>query len=79
MTLFFPYGVAQLAETVISCARLQEFLLLPEQENSHRVDRSPPDMKIPKDEVKVDCTNVSANWTIVNRTVLVEEDDEQQP
>lgn len=79
MTLFFPYGVAQLAETVISCARLQEFLLLPEQENSHRVDRSPPDMKIPADEVKIECSNVSANWTIVNKTVLKDDKDDDGP
>lgn len=39
MTLFSPCGVAQLAETLISCNRLQEFLLLPRQELSARVDR----------------------------------------
>uniref|UniRef100_A0A6G1SI71 Multidrug resistance-associated protein 4 n=1 Tax=Aceria tosichella TaxID=561515 RepID=A0A6G1SI71_9ACAR len=73
MTLFFPYGVAQLAETLISCSRLQEFLLLPEQESSHRVDRSPSDIKIQPEDVKIECLDVSANWTIVNRTVLQED------
>lgn len=80
MTLFFPYGVAQLAETLISCSRLQEFLLLPEQESSHRVDRSPSDIKIQPEDVKIECLDVSANWTIVNRTVLQEDSTEvRQP
>lgn len=69
MTLFFPYGVAQLAETLISCNRLQEFLLLPEQETSHRVDRSPANVDVRPDEVGVECVDVSANWTIINKTV----------
>jgi len=73
MTLFFPYGVAQLAETLISCNRLQEFLLLPQQEPSHRVDRGSPDEEVKPEDVKVDCVDVSANWTIINKTFTVEE------
>lgn len=76
MTLFFPYGVAQLAETLISCNRLQEFLLLPEQEPSHLVDRGHPDSKLAPDEIKVECADVSANWTIINKTFQL--DDKQR-
>lgn len=68
MTLFFPYGVAQLAETLISCNRLQEFLLLPQQEQSHRVNRGEPGVRPNPEDVKVECTDVSANWTIINKT-----------
>ena len=77
MTLFFPYGVAQMAETLISCNRLQEFLLLPQQESSHRVDRGDPSGPRPRrDEILVQCDNVSANWTIINKTVVASEPDE---
>lgn len=70
MTLFFPYGVAQLAETVISCNRLQEFLLLPKQEPSHRVDRGDSNgpARYKRDEIKVECIDISAHWTIINKT-----------
>jgi len=69
MTLFFPYGVAQLAETLISCSRLQEFLLLPQQEPSHRVDRGDPNgPRYKRDEIQVECLDISANWTIINKT-----------
>lgn len=74
MTLFFPYGVAQLAETLISCARLQEFLLLPQQETSHRVDRGSPTNHPKPEDVKVECSDISANWTIINKTFTVDDD-----
>lgn len=72
MTLFFPYGVAQLAETLISCSRLQEFLLLPQQEPSHRVDRGPPDVEVKPEDIKVEAFDISANWTIINKTFSIE-------
>ncbi|KAG9508804.1 Multidrug resistance-associated protein 4, partial [Fragariocoptes setiger] len=65
MTLFFPYGVAQAAETLISCSRLQEFLLLPEQEPSDKVDKTTLPVS-PKD-VRVECQDASARW-IITRT-----------
>lgn len=69
MTLFFPYGVANFAETLISCARLQEFLLLPEQESSPRVYRGPLDgQRIPKESVSIRFQDVCANWTIINKS-----------
>lgn len=68
MTLFFPYGVANFAETLISCSRLQEFLLLPEQEYSPRVFRGQSDgQQVPKQQVKLISQDVCANWTIVSR------------
>lgn len=76
MTLFFPYGVAQLAETLISCSRLQEFLLLPEREPSHRVDRGTSEQRPKADEIKVECIDVSANWTIINKTFRFDDDTE---
>lgn len=41
MTLFFPYGVAQLAESLISISRIEAFLSLPCQLSSPLVDRLP--------------------------------------
>lgn len=76
MTLFFPYGVAQMAETLISCHRLEEFLLLPEQEPSSRVDRTPPNIPINPEEVLVKSDDASANWTIINKTFTVAEKDD---
>lgn len=73
MTLFFPYGVAQLAETLISCARLQEFLLLPQQETSHRVDRGSHIARPRPEDVKIECADVSANWTIINKTFSLDD------
>lgn len=67
MTLFFPYGVAQLAETLISCSRLQEFLELPVRELSRGTQRSRPDELVPRDKIVVDSLDVSANWTIINK------------
>lgn len=74
MTLFFPYGVAQLAETLISCGRLQEFLMLPKQEPSPGVDRSRPDELVAKDEIIVDSLEVNANWTIINKIYTTQQD-----
>lgn len=79
MTLFFPYGVAQLAETLISCARLQEFLLLPQQETSHRVDRGSSTNRPKTEDIKVECSDVSANWTIINKTFSVDDQIEDPP
>lgn len=77
MTLFFPYGVAQLAETLISCSRLQEFLLLPQQESSPLVDRGFGDPVKP-DDVEVVCNNASAYWTIVNKNFDLDSGDKKE-
>lgn len=69
MTLFFPYGVAQLAETLISCQRLQEFLLLPQQEDSLRLIRGPMDgQRVPNEEIKLISKEACANWTIIDKS-----------
>lgn len=79
MTLFFPYGVANFAETLISCSRLQEFLLLPEQESSGRVFRGPLDgQRVPKEEISIKCQDICANWTIIDRLGLYERETKDE-
>ncbi|XP_037285276.2 ATP-binding cassette sub-family C member 4 isoform X2 [Rhipicephalus microplus] len=61
MTLYFPFGVGQGAETLISVKRLQKFLLLEEQEQTGALNGSKLRPKI--HNCRVELQNVTASWT----------------
>ncbi|CAG0914467.1 unnamed protein product [Notodromas monacha] len=57
MTFFFPFGVTQAAETLISVQRLQEFLLLEE----HVQVKALPE-KVSQNQGKLELNHASAGW-----------------
>lgn len=61
MTLYFPFGVGQGAETLISVKRLQKFLLLEEQEQTGALNGSKLRPKI--HNCRVEIQNATASWT----------------
>lgn len=61
MTLYFPFGVGQGAETLISVRRLQKFLLLEEQEQTGAPGGSKLRPKI--QNCRVELQSVTASWT----------------
>ncbi|XP_037509647.1 ATP-binding cassette subfamily C member 4 isoform X1 [Rhipicephalus sanguineus] len=61
MTLYFPFGVGQGAETLISVKRLQKFLLLEEQEQTGALNGSKLRPKI--HNCRVELQNATASWT----------------
>uniref|UniRef100_A0A1E1XAH8 Putative abc transporter n=1 Tax=Amblyomma aureolatum TaxID=187763 RepID=A0A1E1XAH8_9ACAR len=61
MTLYFPFGVGQGAETLISVKRLQKFLLLEEQEQTGALSGSKLRPKI--HNCRVELQNATASWT----------------
>ncbi|XP_075538961.1 ATP-binding cassette subfamily C member 4-like isoform X1 [Dermacentor variabilis] len=61
MTLYFPFGVGQGAETLISLKRLQKFLLLEEQEQAGALHGSKLRPKM--HNCRVELQNATASWT----------------
>ncbi|EEC08526.1 ABC transporter, putative, partial [Ixodes scapularis] len=60
MTLYFPFGVGQGAETLVSIRRLQKFLLLEEQEQSSLLNG--PKLRPKLQNCAVVLKNVTASW-----------------
>ncbi|XP_040061540.1 ATP-binding cassette sub-family C member 4 [Ixodes scapularis] len=60
MTLYFPFGVGQGAETLVSIRRLQKFLLLEEQEQSSLLNG--PKLRPKLQNCAVLLKNVTASW-----------------
>lgn len=66
LTLLMPLGATQLAETLISCKRLREFLLLPERgDNVLQERRRKHEPNVANERARIELQAVCVDWLLV--------------